>query len=121
MHHPCYHIYGQRIHRGLPRLATFQKSLLPHQRHKDFAMIQLPIGIAKFSEERRNSGYQSNSLISVVTHVMDLYSLNVRIFNLINRSQISEAVSFATFFLPKLAGTKFKIALEQRMSNFENK
>ena len=60
MRHPCYHIYGQRIHRGLPRLATFQKSLLPHQRHKDFAMIQLPIGIAKFSEERRNSGYQSN-------------------------------------------------------------
>ena len=84
-------------------------------------MIQLPIGIAKFSQERRNSGYQSNQLISVVTHVMDLYSLNVRIFNLINRSQISEAVSFATFFLPKLAGTKFKIGLEQRMSNFENK
>ena len=25
-----------------------------------FLMIQLPIGIAKFSEERRNSGYQSN-------------------------------------------------------------
>ena len=84
-------------------------------------MVQLPIGIAKFSEKRRNSGYQSNYLISVVTHVMDLYSLNVRIFNLINRSQISEAVSFATFFLPKLAGTKFKIGLEQRMSNFENK
>ena len=56
-----------------------------------------------------------------MTHVMDLYSLNVRIFNLINRSQISEAVSFATFFLPKLAGTKFKIGFEQRMSNFENK
>ena len=56
-----------------------------------------------------------------MTHVMDLYSLNVRIFNLINRSQISEAVSFATFFLPKLVGTKFKIGFEQRMSNFENK
>ena len=52
---------------------------------------------------------------------MDLYTVNVRIFNLINRSQISETVSFATCFLPKLAGTKFKIGLEQRMSNFENK
>ena len=53
MRHPYYHIYGQRIHRGLT-------SLLPHQRHKDFAMIQLPIGIAKFSQKRRTSGYQSN-------------------------------------------------------------
>ena len=84
-------------------------------------MIQLPIGIAKFSQERRSSGYQSNYLISIVTHVTDLYSLNVRIFNLINGSQISETVSFATFFFPKLAGTKFKIAFEKRTSNFENK
>ena len=52
---------------------------------------------------------------------MDLYSLNVRIFNLINGNQISETVSFATLSLPKLASTKFKIGLEQRMSNFENK
>ena len=41
-------------------LVIFKESTLPHQRHKDFAMIQLPIGIAKFSQERRNSGHQSN-------------------------------------------------------------
>ena len=56
-----------------------------------------------------------------MTHVTDLYSLNVRIFNLINGSQISKTVSFATFVLPKLAGAKFKVGFEQRMSNFENK